>query len=118
MCDGDGEQTAYVTRRSKGVYHTNPDCKRIRGYVNDTWTVEEAEAWGKSHCKHCDGFGQPDPNQDLMQNLLDADPSEVAPTEFDRERASVDVQFVVWWLLVIAICTASVVALYYGGAFA
>ena len=112
----DDEQTAYVTRRSKGVYHTNPDCKRIKGYVNDTWTVAEAEDWGKRQCKHCDGFGQPDPDQELMQDLIDADPDEVAPTEFDRERASVSLAwFVAVWLAIMAASTFTGVMLYFAG---
>ena len=48
--------------------------------------------------------------------LSKADPDEVAPTEFDRERASVSLAwFVAVWLVIMAASTLTGVMLYFAG---
>jgi len=68
------DETVLVCRHSTGIYHTDPDCPRIKGFVNKDWTVEMAEAWGKTHCSHCQGPPKGVPNQsDIYRRISDPD---------------------------------------------
>lgn len=84
----DGEwrlAVVFVTRHGR-VYHTDPDCVDI---MRDARRRDrsEAEAWGLRECRHCaEGPSGGNPDKTMVMRLREADPADVAPTEFDRER--------------------------------
>jgi len=107
----------YVTRYGR-VYHTDPSCADIM-HEADSRDRSEAEADGLRECRHCAAApGDGGAKQPSVMALRKADPDAVFPSSSDRERASASVSFIAWWLLVLVVCTVSVVVLYCGGAFA
>jgi transcription initiation factor TFIIIB Brf1 subunit/transcription initiation factor TFIIB len=105
----------------------------VTRYVNDldgearTETVarevaaaaDEALKDGRYGCGHCqadENLGSKWHGEKLSTKLSKADPDEVAPTEFDRERASVSLAwFVAVWLAIMAASTFTGVMLYFAG---
>ena len=83
----DADEKVFVCRRAKGIYHTNGDCPRLRGETKPGFTRELAESWGMRECSHCEGVqSPPEKEKTFRKQLIDADPADFAPTEFDVER--------------------------------
>ena len=86
-----GDETAYVARWGHQNYHTDPECNTINGPVDGSWTVEQAENWGKTHCKHCQGgFRASNPDQDLVEDLHAADPEDLGLSPLGERRVAHD----------------------------
>ena len=79
MSDDDETVIVMTNRR---VYHTDETCHWITDRARE-WDLDEALKAGRYECGHCHG-------EHLATKLSKADPDEVAPTEFDRERGDSD----------------------------
>ena len=84
------------------------DC----GLVADEDAIFRGAEWaraGRYECGHCqadENLGSKQHGEQLATKLSKADPDEVAPTELDRERASVSLAwFVAVWLAIMAAST-------------
>ena len=81
----------------------------------------EALKDGRYECVHCQAdeyLGSKQHGEKLSTKLSKADPDEVAPTEFDRERERASVSlawFVAVWLVIMAASTFTGVMLYFAG---
>ena len=107
MSDDDETVIVMTNRR---VYHTDETCHWITDRARE-WDLDEALKAGRYECGHCHG-------EHLATKLSKADPDEVAPTEFDRERERASVSlawFVAVWLVIMAASTLTGVMLYFAG---
>ena len=106
-----------------GVEQICQDCGLVVGeYTIDhgaEWRHDEALNDGRYECGHCQAdeyLGSKQHGERVATKLSKADPDEVAPTEFDRERASVSLAwFVAVWLAIMAASTFTGVMLYFAG---
>ena len=113
----DDDETVIVMVNGR-VYHTDETCYRITDRARE-WDLDEALKAGRYECGHCqadENLGSKQHGEQLATKLSKADPDEVAPTELDRERASVSLAwFVAVWLAIMAASTFTGVMLYFAG---
>ena len=113
----DDDETVIVMMNGR-VYHTDETCHRITDRAME-WGLDEALKAGRYECGHCqadENLGSKQHGEYLATKLSKADPDEVAPTELDRERASVSLAwFVAVWLAIMAASTFTGVMLYFAG---
>jgi hypothetical protein len=113
----DDDETVIVMRTGH-VYHTDETCYFITDRAME-WDLDEALKAGRYECGNCqadENLGNNWHGEKLSAKLSKADPDEVAPTELDRERASVSLAwFVAVWLAIMAASTLTGVMLYFAG---
>ena len=113
-----GDDETVIVMTNGRVYHTDETCRCITDRARE-WDLDEALKAGRYECGHCqadENLGSKQHGERVATKLSKADPDEVAPTEFDRERASVSLAwFVAVWLAIMAASTFTGVMLYFAG---